>query len=116
VTDAGGPPALVTSSVEAGAAIANDTANCPTGAVVDGGPGLISVPGTSTIMFTHLFDGNEDETNAQQRLTDAQFDFYFADPREVCPGGIGPPPPCRGHLVGYFSFYFERGQPAQPFP
>ncbi|HXX67034.1 MAG TPA: hypothetical protein VEK07_07630, partial [Polyangiaceae bacterium] len=72
--------------------------------------------GTSTIVFSSLFDGNEDETDAQERLTDAQFDFYFADPREVCPGGIGPPPPCRGHLVGYFRFYFERGQPAQPFP
>lgn len=115
--DASGAPALMTSAVEAGAAGASDTASCPTGAVADGvSGGLISVPGTSTIMFSNLFDGNEDETDAQERLTDAQFDFYFADPREVCPGGIGPPPPCRGHLVGYFRFYFERGQPAQPFP
>jgi hypothetical protein len=72
--------------------------------------------GTSTIVFNSLFDGNAAETNAQQRLTDATFDFYFADPREICPGGLGPPPPCRGHLTGYFKFYFERGVPAQPFP
>ena len=39
--------------------------------------------------------------------------FY---PREICPGGIGPPPRCRGDLKGSFKFYFERGQPAQPFP
>lgn len=72
--------------------------------------------GTSTIVFASLFDGNPAESNAQQRLTDATFDFYFADPREICPGGLGPPPPCRGHLTGNFKFYFERGVPAQPFP
>jgi hypothetical protein len=72
--------------------------------------------GTSTIVFNSLFDGNPSESNAQERLTDATFDFYFADPREICPGGLGPPPPCRGHLTGYFKFYFERGVPAQPFP
>jgi hypothetical protein len=72
--------------------------------------------GTSTIVFNSLFDGNPAESNAQERLTDAQFDFFFADPREVCPGGLGPPPRCRGHLTGFFKFYFERGRPAQPFP
>lgn len=121
--DASASPAVATggnfSGAEGGSSSVSDVAACPAdpGAVLDGAPGgLISVPGTSTILFNSLFDGNEDETNAQKRLTDAQFDFYFADPREVCPGGIGPPPPCRGHLVGYFRFYFERGQPAQPFP
>lgn len=117
--DGSATPALVTSGPEGGASVVSDVAACPVepGAIVDGASGgLIPVPGTSTIVFSSLFDGNEDETNAQERLTDAQFDFYFADPREVCPGGIGPPPPCRGHLVGYFRFYFERGQPAQPFP
>jgi hypothetical protein len=71
----------------------------------------------STITFAHLFDGNPDESNAGERLTNVpQFDFYLADPREICPGGEGPPPRCRGHLTGWFSFYFQRGRPAQPFP
>jgi hypothetical protein len=65
--------------------------------------------------FYSLFDGNPDESNAQQRLTDATFDLYLADPRDICPGGVGPPPRCQGHLTGYFRFYFERGSPAQPF-
>jgi hypothetical protein len=76
-------------------------------------PGRI---GTSTITFTHLFDGNPDESNASERLSQASFDFYFADPRNVCPGGLGPPPHCKGHLSGQFKFYFQRGRPAQPFP
>jgi hypothetical protein len=81
----------------------------------DGGaaPGAVA---TSTITFNSLFDGNPAESDAKQRLTDATFDFYLADPREICPGGLGPPPRCRGHLTGSFHFYFERGKPAQPFP
>jgi hypothetical protein len=70
----------------------------------------------STITFSHLFDGNPNEANASQRLSSATFDFYLGDPRETCPGGLGPPPRCRGHLTGWFSFYFQRGRPAQPFP
>jgi hypothetical protein len=71
---------------------------------------------TSMIRFTSLFDGDVTASNAQQRLTDADFDFYFADPRDVCPGGLGPPPRCRGRLQGHVHFYFQRGRPAQPFP
>jgi hypothetical protein len=90
----------------------------------DGGPGLCGIierqwptnVATSTITFRNLFDGNPGESNAQQRLSDGDFDFYLADPREVCPGGLGPPPPCRGHVQGSFHFFFQRGRPAQPFP
>jgi len=88
----------------------------------DGGPdgGTYTAPpgsiGQSTITFTNLFDNNPDESDASKRLTDATFDLYFGDPREMCPGGLGPPPPCRGHLRGSFHFYFQRGRPAQPFP
>ena len=71
---------------------------------------------TSTITFNALFDGNSDESNTADLLTDATFHFYLADPREVCPGGLGPPPRCRGELTGNFHFYFQRGRPAQPFP
>jgi hypothetical protein len=70
---------------------------------------------SSTITFASLFDGNPYESNAARRLIQATFDAYLGDPRDGCPGGLGPPPPCRGHIRGYFSFYFERGQPAQPF-
>jgi hypothetical protein len=71
---------------------------------------------TSMIQFRSLFDGDVNESNGQQRLTDADFDLYLADPRDVCPGGLGPPPRCRAHLKGHFHFYFQRGRPAQPFP
>lgn len=80
------------------------------------GTGTATGIGTSTITFTNLFDGNPNEADASKRLSEADFEFYFADPREICPGGLGPPPPCRGHLKGHFKFYFERGRPAQPFP
>jgi hypothetical protein len=78
--------------------------------------------GTSTITFSHLFDasladgGDPGSLTAEQRLIQGTFDVILADPRDECPGGVGPPPPCRGHLTGSFSFYFERGQPAQAFP
>jgi hypothetical protein len=85
------------------------------GAGGDGGSGMPAV-GTSTIVFNNLFDGNPNESDASKRLTDATFDLYLADPREICSGGLGPPPPCRGHVSGSFRFYFERGRPAQPFP
>lgn len=86
----------------------------------DAGDGGTTAPsgnvGQSTITFHSLFDGNPAESNAAQRLTDGTFDLYLADPREICSGGFGPPPPCRGHLTGTFHFYFQRGSPAQPFP
>lgn len=72
--------------------------------------------GKSLISFTRVFDGKLDEATAANRLTSGCFDVYLADPREVAPGGLGPPPRCRGHVKGTFSFYFERGRPAQPFP
>jgi len=72
--------------------------------------------GKSLAAFTHVFNGNLEETNAAERLTAGCFDVYFADPREGAAGGLGPPPPCRGHIKGTFNFFFERGRPSQPFP
>ncbi len=78
--------------------------------------------GTSTITFQHIFDatlangGDPGSLSAGQRLIQATFDILLADPRDECSGGLGPPPPCRGHLTGAFQFYFERGKPAQAFP
>lgn len=87
----------------------------PDGGADAGAPAALPTA-KSTITFASLFDGDPDEADAQKRLTDATFDVYLADPREVCPGGVGAPPRCRGHLTGSFRFYFQRGRPAQPFP
>lgn len=70
--------------------------------------------GKSLIAFTSLANGKLDEETAAERLNAGCFDVYLADPREAQAGG--PPPPCRGHIRGSFSFFFERGRPAQPFP
>jgi hypothetical protein len=72
--------------------------------------------GHSEITLTALFDGDPAEVSAAQRRNTGTFHVYLADPREICPGGLGPPPPCRGELTGNFDFFFERGRPAQPFP
>lgn len=72
--------------------------------------------GRSVIAFTSVANGKLDEETAAERLTAGCFDIYLADPREEAPGGLGPPPRCRGHIKGSFSFFFERGRPAQPFP
>lgn len=79
-------------------------------------PGSPGPTAHSTLRFDHLFNNDPDETDAAQRLTQGSFTVYLADPRDVCPGGIGPPPRCRGMLKGDFKFYFERGRPGQPFP
>lgn len=72
--------------------------------------------GKSLVAFTSLSNGELDEETAAERLNAGCFDVYLADPREAAPGGLGPPPRCRGHLRGSFSFFFERGRPSQPFP
>ena len=57
---------------------------------------------------------------AAERLNAGCFDIYLADPRDAPAvgenGAKAAPPLCRGHLRGSFSFFFERGRPAQPFP
>jgi len=103
-----------------------DDGSCTAGAVVGADPTQGCSPtaespagagsGKSLIAFTSVANGKLDEETAAQRLTAGCFDVYLADPREVAPGGLGPPPRCRGHLKGSFSFFFERGRPAQPFP
>jgi hypothetical protein len=61
------------------------------------------------MIFHDIFDGDPTETNAAEMLTDAEFpDVTVADPRDN--------PPSSSRLRGHFKFYFQRGQPAQPFP
>jgi hypothetical protein len=61
------------------------------------------------MIFHNIFNGDANETNASEMLTDAEFsDVTVADPRED--------PLVTSHIRGRFKFYFQRGQPAQPFP
>jgi hypothetical protein len=92
------------------------------GSVNDASPGAPEADaakltvGESSITFYNLFSGDPDERSTDERFTKAKFTIYLADPRDICPGGLGPPPKCRGRLEGSFDFYFQRGRPAQPFP
>jgi hypothetical protein len=67
------------------------------------------------ITFQHLFSGNLNETNSDDRLTDASFDATFADPRDMASDHTFSID-VTSHVTGWFKFYFQRGQPAQPFP
>lgn len=67
-----------------------------------------------TITFRHLFSGDLSEANADDRLSEAFFEVEVADPRnQPADGGEVEK---RSKLSGWFRFFFERGQPAQPFP
>jgi hypothetical protein len=114
-----GEPDVVCPGSSLGLADAGAPSDGSAGVSLDGGVSTqTSAPpvGHSTITFTSLFDGNPSEVSAVDRLNQGTFTVYLADPREACPGGLGPPPRCRGFLQGSFKFYFERGRPAQPFP
>jgi hypothetical protein len=71
---------------------------------------------SNTITFYNLFSGNPNETNSDDRLTYARFDdIEFADPRDMA-SDYTFSPDVTSHVSGWFKFYFQRGQPAQPFP
>jgi hypothetical protein len=66
------------------------------------------------ITFDSIFSGDPNEEDSDARLTDATFDVRFADPREL----VDAPDPeavTSENVHGEFSFFFQRGQPAQPF-
>jgi hypothetical protein len=68
-----------------------------------------------SIDFSALFSGDPNEENADDRLTEASFSVTVADPRHELADGTYP----AGKLStvdGWFRFFFQRGQPAQPFP
>jgi hypothetical protein len=103
-------------AADGGAPDASDASSISDAAIGDAAPPQSLPKGRSSITFTSLFDGDPDEATAAKRLNAGTFHVYLADPRDICPGGLGPPPRCRGELTGRFSFYFQRGRPAQPFP
>src|SRR6185503_10186197 len=67
------------------------------------------------IVFRSIFSGNPNESEENEKLTEADFtDIVVGDPRDRDPGtntvaNVS-------HLRGRVKFYFRRGQPAQPFP
>ena len=74
---------------------------------------LYSVAGQMT--FRAIFNGNLSETNADEKLTEAEFaDITVGDPRNRVQGGDEIKDV--SHIHGRLKFYFQRGQPAQPFP
>jgi hypothetical protein len=74
---------------------------------------LYSIDGSMT--FRSIFNGNLNETDASEKLTDGDFaDVIVGDPRQHAPGTTTVDNV--SHLRGNFKFYFQRGQPAQPFP
>ncbi|HYP74873.1 MAG TPA: hypothetical protein VER12_02890 [Polyangiaceae bacterium] len=71
---------------------------------------------SGTITFSSLFSGDPNESSSEARLTDATFDANFADPRELV--DITDPDEAAkvtSRVTGNFRFFFQRGQPSQPF-
>jgi hypothetical protein len=70
------------------------------------------------ITFNAIFDGDPTETSAADKLTDATFDVSFGDAHDAPAGSYAGDVPAglQSRVTGNFRFYFERGQPAQPFP
>jgi hypothetical protein len=66
------------------------------------------------ITFTSIFSGDPNEKDSQRRLTEASFVARFADPRELL-GASNSAELTSDAVTGNFSFFFQRGQPAQPF-
>ena len=70
---------------------------------------------SGTITFDSLFSGDPNESQANERLTDADFEATFADPRDMAADG-SVDAATTSLVNGHFRFFFQRGQPAQPFP
>jgi hypothetical protein len=66
-----------------------------------------------SITFAHIFSGNPNEKDSDARLTEAEFDVTFADPRDLV--DATDTAAVSGKVKGNFKFFFQRGQPAQPF-
>jgi len=74
---------------------------------------LHSIDGS--IIFTSLFSGDTSEQDGSERRTVASFTARFADPRHLTLAGEENAAVI-STVRGEFDFYFQRGQPAQPFP
>lgn len=74
------------------------------------------------IVFQSIFNGDPYEPSPEKRLTSAKFDVVVGDPRSSSNAGDDSSSDWstdhvrQSRLKGWFQFYFERGQPGQPFP
>jgi len=68
---------------------------------------------SGAIVFDSLFNGDPNDSDTRDRLTRATFTAQFGDPRQV--SADNPPEGLVSQVRGEFEFYFQRGQPAQPF-
>lgn len=68
-----------------------------------------------SIRFSSLFSGDINEASSEDRLTQGSFTATFADPRQLAPSSSFDPNLVTSEVTGNFSFFFQRGQPAQPF-
>jgi hypothetical protein len=77
---------------------------------------LYAVSGTVT--FHSLFSGDPNEDEATDKFTNAEFSVLMGDPRDAPAGAPANeiPDDQQSLVTGFFRFYFERGQPGQPFP
>ena len=66
------------------------------------------------ITFSSIFSGDPNEEDSDARLTSAIFDVRFADPRDLV-DAEDPEMVTSSNVHGEFEFFFQRGQPAQPF-
>lgn len=80
----------------------------------DGSSTLYAVRGVIT--FDEMFNGDPNETSAEARLSSGVFDVMVVDPRKQPQGGGPISEEDLSRVTGWFRFYFERGQPGQPFP
>ena len=69
---------------------------------------------SGSITFNSLFSGDPNEDDSDARLTDASFAVQFADPRELV-AATDTAAVTSNVVTGDFRFFFQRGQPAQPF-
>ncbi|MEO8904008.1 MAG: hypothetical protein ABI627_21010 [Polyangiaceae bacterium] len=75
---------------------------------------VYSVAGT--INFASLFSGDLNEGSSENRKTNAQFTASFADPRELADAADDAAATAlKSKVTGDFNFFFQRGQPSQPF-
>jgi hypothetical protein len=68
------------------------------------------------INFSSLFSGDLNESSSENRLTKATFNASFGDPRELDDAPDATTKAAlTSNVTGDFDFFFQRGQPSQPF-
>lgn len=72
---------------------------------------------SGTVVFDELFSGNPNEDDPKEKFSSGRFVLNVADAREAVLNDAGRYTfPETSVIEGEFEFFFQRGQPAQPFP